>query len=160
MKREFRPKRWEQHNRRPARVSLGSRSKRQRYTKDAMDHAAELSMDVGVMMGRRFGERDLYQALVEMCDDPEALAEWVRKQAAKGEEEEEERRWWSDDNVTELAREAGVLGDAEDKALWDSVPPKDIDGESVVVEIEQWLRERDRWIDNLREHGDLPDDEQ
>lgn len=100
-------------------------------------------MDVGVMMGRRFGERDLYQALVEMCDDPAFLAEWVRKQAASS--EEEERRWWDDDGVTAVAREAGVLSDEEDQALWDSVPPKQVDGESVVVEIEQWLRDRDRW---------------
>ena len=140
---------------------MSSLSRRQRYTKDSLDHVAEVSMDAGVSLGRRFGERDLYKALAEMCGDPDALAAWVAKQAL-GEELDDvalvERLRQADpealhrladairdgDDLLDVAEAAGVLSEEEDKALWDSVPPY---GSGMVVEIEQWLRDRDRWQD-------------
>ncbi|MEK8107395.1 hypothetical protein NKG94_23750 [Micromonospora sp. M12] len=43
---------------------------------------------------------------------------------------EEERAWWGDSTA----------------------------GDSTVVDLEQWLLERGRWMENFRQHGELPED--
>ena len=140
-RREFRPKRWEQK----ANVRPGKRARMYRYTQYDVD----LSYDRGIIRGtmdttERHRRRDdllrrLSDAAEQGGDALERLAEEL--------DAEEERGWWSgpeQPDIDALAREVGVLDGEEDEALWDSVPDP---AESVVVEIEQWLRERGRGED-------------
>lgn len=75
MKRQ--PKRWERWNLRPAYRPLGSRWRRERYTYDEymekLEGAIRVSMEVGEIQGRKWGERDTYRALAALVDDPNEL---------------------------------------------------------------------------------------
>ncbi|MFG1844927.1 hypothetical protein [Micromonospora carbonacea] len=63
--REYRARRWQRWNTRPAQRSLSSRFRRERFTQQQMFHATDVAMEAGEMMGRRFGERDLLRALAD-----------------------------------------------------------------------------------------------
>lgn len=71
MKRQ--PKRWERWNLRPAHRPLGSRWRRERYTSADLSEAIRVSMEVGEIQGRKWGERDTYRALAALVDDPNEL---------------------------------------------------------------------------------------
>ena len=161
-RREFRPKRWEQK----ANVRPGKRARMYRYTQYDVD----LSYDRGIIRGtmdtteRHRRRDDLLRRLADAAEQGGDALE----QLAEELDAEEERRWWDEaeyaagyadglhraftprpadgDDLTDVAEAAGVLDGDEDRALWDSVDPLDA-GESVVVEIEQWLRERGRGED-------------
>ena len=137
-RREFRPKRWEQK----ANVRPGKRARMYRYTQYDVD----LSYDRGIIRGtmdttERHRRRD---DLLRRLSDAAEQGGDALEQLAEELDAEEERGWWSgpeQPDIDALAREVGVLDGEEDQALWDSVPDP---AESVVVEIEQWLRERGR----------------
>lgn len=157
--REFRPKRWEQK----ANVRPGKRARMYRYTQYDVD----LSYDRGVLRGtrdtvQRHEIRDMVErAYLKDPDRMNQLAEACELDGEAGKEALERlaREWGvfpeGDDDLLDVADAAGVLSDEEDKALWDSVPGF---GEGMVIEIEQWLRDRGRWLDFLRDHGELPDE--
>ncbi|KXK61943.1 hypothetical protein AWW66_10910 [Micromonospora rosaria] len=88
-----RAKRWEQWNRRPGNRSMSSLPRRQRYTADQLDATADIAMKAGESMGRRWAERDLYEALAQdfvlredaTPQDFVELAAWVGGKALAGE---------------------------------------------------------------------------
>ncbi len=185
-RREFRPKRWEQKaNVRPGKRARMYRYTQ--YDVDVSYERGIIrgTMDTAERHRRR---DDLLHRLAEAAErGGEHLEQLAEELDAEEERKAEEwRRWFAEasddapsaddryaqgyadglhralaaspDDLTDVAEAAGVLDGAEDRALWDSVEAAD-SGESVVVEIEQWLRDRDRWIENMREHGDLPDED-
>lgn len=184
--RRARPKRWDQWNRRPARVSMSSLPRRQRFTADSLDAVAETSMQAGEIMGRQSGEQDLFEALAmdyllrpdATRDDVLDLAAYVGGKAIAQQLQDflmvEAAKQANPEGVRRLAEQ--LLDGDEDKALWDSVPAATDDlldvakaagvtpetqaewdrwwseaaatGDSTVVDIEQWLRQRGRWIED------------
>ncbi|MEV4212904.1 hypothetical protein [Micromonospora sp. NPDC049662] len=193
--RRARLKRWDQWNRRPARVALNSRSRRQRFTGSDLDAVADTSLQAGRLWGHRDGERDLYdalacdflerpdaspddildlaahiggQAMQRQLDDflmvaaaAEADPEGVRRLAEQLLDGDEDRALWDSvppatDDLLDVAESAGVTpGRAAEEARWWSETPPAAD--STVVDLEAWLRERGRWIENFREHGEWPE---
>ncbi|MEU8220924.1 hypothetical protein AB0C47_34850 [Micromonospora taraxaci] len=193
--RHGRSKRWEQWNRRPARVALNSRSRRQRFTGADLDAVADTSLQAGRIWGHREGEKDLFDALAldfllrpdatrddvldmaayiggkamqQQLDDfllvasaQEADPEGVRRLAEQLLDGDEDKALWdsvpaADDDLLDVADAAGVTPEraAEEARWWGDTPAAD----STVVDIEQWLRERNRWVENFREHGEWPED--
>jgi len=170
---------------------MSSLPRRQRFTKESLDAVADTSMQAGEIMGRRFGERDLFDALaLDFLMRPDATRDDVLDMAAyiggKAMQQQLDdflmvaaAQEADPEGVRRLAEQ--LLDGDEDKALWDSVPAADDDlldvaeaagvtpeeerkwwgepaADSTVVDIEQWLRERGRWIQNFREHGEWPGD--
>ncbi|MBB5828156.1 hypothetical protein [Micromonospora carbonacea] len=69
-----RPERWWRPSttRRPAARSR-ARIRQTHASREELDQAVELSMEVGVMEGRKQGERDAYMELARLLDDPDEL---------------------------------------------------------------------------------------
>ncbi|WKU03836.1 hypothetical protein [Micromonospora sp. HUAS LYJ1] len=71
--REYRSRRWERWNTRPGQRALASRYRRERFTSAEVDTALEAMDQAAVQLGRQLGERDTYEFLAELLDDPTEL---------------------------------------------------------------------------------------
>ncbi|MEV0425379.1 hypothetical protein [Micromonospora sp. NPDC050495] len=180
--RSGRPKRWEQWNRRPARVSLASRGRRERYTSEQLDAVVDTSMDAGVEMGRRFGERDMFRFLADdfllredaTPEDVLDLAAYIGGQALAAEVDQflliEGTVRRDPDRMGQIAEAVELVVEEGKEALerlareWGVFPKgddlldvADAAGVTPEADTDPVVVDLERW---LREHGrDLPDDE-
>ena len=131
---------WRPTNRRPG---VRARSRIYRFN----EYDVNLAYDRGVMRGTK----DTAERHKRLTDGLQRLNDAIRA-SEEGDprplEDLARELDQDDDDIDGLAREVGVLSDEEDQALWDSVPPH---GSGMVVEIEQWLRDRDRWREDDQE---------
>lgn len=157
-----RRKRWEQWNRRPSVRALASQGRRERFTLDELRDTARTSMQAGETMGRKWGERDTYEFLADLLDDPQELTAQIGGRALTSQADDfllvervnqanpEAVRRIADildrddltgeqkkDELEAFAREIGIFPEG---VTTDDSPA----GDGVVVEIGQWMRDRGR----------------
>ncbi|MFG1800181.1 DUF6907 domain-containing protein [Micromonospora carbonacea] len=99
--REYRARRWQRWNTRPAQRSLASRPRRARFTSDELTATIDVSMKAGEMQGWKRGERNAYEFLAELLDDPIELTARIGAYVLPGQVQD-----YLDEQLLRQAREA------------------------------------------------------